>query len=389
MPSSLATLDALPSAVDFYAQYWNNRPFLVRGAIDPAIMDGLIAPDELAGLSMEDTVRARLVSRTDWACKFGPFAEEDFNTADDPPWSLLVQNVEQFHPATAALLRAFGFAPRWLMDDIMASFSTAGGTIGGHVDSYHVFLVQGQGTRRWTIGDEPVVDPRFIDGLDLKILHDPIDGNTVDVTSGDVLYVPPHFAHEGTTLDDALTFSVGFLGPKLSELYDAYAQHLAQDDAIDRRYEGQGLNADSAGFALSADAVETLRAHLGDALNTPAFAGWLATFFTGSTSEDEAHHSPRDAPLTLAAFAAALEAGAGLVKPAYAKFALVPTSGSAYRLGFNRETFDIAPDALDLILSLMKEEPITATDTPALRDHFDLLCRLYNDQALDLIDPVQ
>ena len=264
MPSSLATLDALPSAEDFYAQYWNKQPFLLRGAIDPAVMDGLIAPDELAGLSMEDTVRARMVSRTDWACKFGPFTEEDFKTADDPPWSLLVQNVEQFHPATAALLRAFDFAPRWLMDDVMASFSTAGGTIGGHVDSYHVFLVQGQGTRRWTIGYEPIVDARFVDGLDLKILRDPVDGNTVEVTSGDVLYVPPHFAHEGTTLDDALTFSVGFLGPKLSELYDAYAQHLAGDDALDCRYEGQRLRADSAGFALSADAVETLRAHLSE-----------------------------------------------------------------------------------------------------------------------------
>lgn len=387
MPSSLAILDALPSAVDFYAQYWNKRPFLVRDAIDPAVMAGLIAPDELAGLSMEDTVRARLVSRTDWACKFGPFAEDDFNTADDPPWSLLVQNVEQFHPATAALLRAFDFAPRWLMDDVMASFSTAGGTIGGHVDSYHVFLVQGQGTRRWTIGHEPVVDPQFIDGLDLKILRDPIDGNSVEVTSGDVLYVPPHFAHEGTTLDDALTFSVGFLGPKLSELYDAYAQHLAEDDALDLRYEGQGLRADSAGFALSAEAVETLRAHLDDALHTPAFARWLATVFTGSTSEDDAHHSPRDDTLTPAAFAAALQAGAVLVKPAHAKFALVPSTGSAYSLGFNRETFDIDPDALDVIMPLMKEEPVTARDTPALRDHLDLLCRLYNDQALDLIDP--
>ena len=83
MSSSLAILDALPSIVDFYAHYWNKRPFLVRDAIDPAVMAGLIAPDELAGLSMEDTVRARLVSRTDWACKFGPFAEDDFNTADD------------------------------------------------------------------------------------------------------------------------------------------------------------------------------------------------------------------------------------------------------------------------------------------------------------------
>jgi 50S ribosomal protein L16 3-hydroxylase len=206
MPKTLATLDTLPSNVDFYAHYWNKQPFFVQDGIDQAVMDVLITPDELAGLSMEDTARARMVSLKDWTCEFGPFTEEDFNTAERPPWSLLVQNVEQFHPDTAALLRAFNFAPRWLMDDIMASFSTKGGTIGGHVDSYHVFLVQGQGSRRWTISREPIIDKAYIDGLDLKILKDPFDGNTVEVTSGDILYIPPHFAHEGTTLDDALTF---------------------------------------------------------------------------------------------------------------------------------------------------------------------------------------
>ena len=390
MSSSLATLDALPPVVDFYAHYWNRRPFLVRDAIDRAVMDGLITPDELAGLSMEETARARMVSRKDWTCQFGPFTEEDFNTAGKPPWSLLVQNVEQFHPDTANLLRAFSFAPRWLMDDIMASFSTTGGTIGGHVDSYHVFLVQGQGARRWTIGREPVIDEEYIDGLDLKILKQPVDGDIVEVAAGDVLYIPPHFAHQGTTLDDALTFSVGFLGPKLSELYDAYGLHLAGREALDNRYAGEGLNADSAGFTLSADAVGTLREHLGQALNTPAFSEWLASFFTASANEATAPDSERDHTLGVAAFTEALRAGAGLIKPACVKFALVPSptpsSGITYSLGFNGKTFDIDDDALAVILSLMKEDAVTTKDTPALLDHRDLLCMLYDQQALDLID---
>lgn len=394
MSSSLAILNALPSIVDFYAHYWNKRPFLVRDAIDQAVMDGLITPDELAGLSMEETARARMVSRKDWTCQFGPFTEEDFNTAGKPPWSLLVQDVEQFHPDTANLLRAFNFAPRWLMDDIMASFSTKGGTIGGHIDSYHVFLVQGQGSRRWTIGREPVIDEEYIDGLELKILKDPVDGNIVEVTSGDILYIPPHFAHEGTTLDDALTFSVGFLGPKLSELYDSYGQHLAGHEALDHRYVGEGLSADSAGFILSSDAVETLRDHLSHALGTPAFSEWLASFFTGSTSEDTEQYSERDDTLSVAAFTEALQAGAGLIKPAYVKFALIPSSppapppssGGTYSLGFNRKTFDINEGALAVILSLMKEDAVTTNDTPALLDHLDLLCTLYNHQALEFIN---
>lgn len=402
MSTSLAILDALPPIGDFYTLYWNKRPFLVRDAIDRAVLDRLITPDELAGLSMDETIRSRMVSRPDsqedsrldtgqdWTCRFGPFTEDDFDTAGKPPWSLLVQNVEQFHPDTAALLRAFNFAPRWLMDDIMVSFSTKGGTIGGHVDSYHVFLVQGQGTRSWTVGREPIIDEAYIEGLDLKILKDPIDGDTIEVTSGDALYIPPHFAHEGVTLDDALTFSVGFLGPKLSELYGAYGQYLADQGALDNRYVGEGLGADSAGFALSPDAVAALRDHLARPLGTPAFADWLAVFFTGSTNEDFEPYSERDDALDPAAFAEALRAGGGLIKPAYVKFALTPSSpsssGATYSLGFDRETFAIDDAALAVILGLMKEQVVTAKDTPALLDHLDLLRTLYNHQALEFID---
>jgi 50S ribosomal protein L16 3-hydroxylase len=395
MSSSLVTLDAMPSIVDFYAQYWNKRPFLVRNAIDQTVMDRLITPDELAGLSMEETARARMISRQDWTCQFGPFTEEDFNTAGQPPWSLLVQNVEQFHPDTAKLLRAFNFAPRWLMDDVMVSFSSKGGGIGGHVDSYHVFLVQGQGSRRWNISREPVIDAEYIDGLDLKILKDPVDGNDVEVTSGAVLYIPPHFAHEGTTLDDALTFSVGFLGPKLSELYDDYSQYLADHDALDHRYTGDGLSADSSGFSLSTDAVDTLRDQLSNALRTPAFSEWLASFFTGPTGEDTEQYSERDDILSLSDFTEALQVGAGLIKPAYVKFALIPLPGTSsspsssegtYSLGFNRKIFEINGDVLAIILSLMKEDAVTTKGTPALLDHFDFLCTLYNHQALEFIN---
>jgi len=386
MSSSLATLDALPSAVDFYAHYWNKRPFLVRGAINQDLMDGLITPDELAGLSMEETAHSRMVVRENWACKFGPFTEEDFNTGGNPPWSLLVQNVEQFHPDTATLLRAFNVAPRWLMDDVMVSYSTAGGSIGGHIDSYHVFLVQGQGARSWTVGHEPIFDEVYIEGLDLKILKDPIDGDTVEVTSGDVLYIPPHFAHQGTTIDDALTFSVGFLGPKLSELYIAYAQHLAENDTLDHRYIGEGLNADSSGFNVSIDAVQALRDQLGQSLNTPAFSEWLAAFFTDPANEDMAHDSEREDSLSLEDFTLALQAGAGLIKPAYVKFALIPSTRNAYNLGVNGKTFPIIDDALAVVLNLMKEDAVSTNEMPGIHDHLDLLCALYNHEALEFID---
>jgi ribosomal protein L16 Arg81 hydroxylase len=47
----------------------------------------------------------------------------------------------------------------------MVSFFTKGGTIGGHVDSYHVFVVQGQGSRHWSIGrDCNIIGPQLASG---------------------------------------------------------------------------------------------------------------------------------------------------------------------------------------------------------------------------------
>jgi 50S ribosomal protein L16 3-hydroxylase len=176
MHNRLVILDAMPSATVFYGRYWNRHPFVVRGAVQEDAMAGLITADELAGLSMEEAAQSRMVTtagdRHDWSCSFGPFTEGDFKTAGDTDWTLLVENVEQFHPDTADLLRYFSFAPCWLMDDIMVSFSATGGSVGPHLDSYHVFLVQGQGKRRWKVGRQSIADEVYIEGLDLKVLKD-------------------------------------------------------------------------------------------------------------------------------------------------------------------------------------------------------------------------
>ncbi len=129
-----------------------------------------------------------------------------------------------------------------------------------------------------------------------------------------------------------------------------------------------------------------MRDHLGDALSTPAFSEWLATFFTGSTNDDIEPYSERDDMLSLAAFTEALQTGAGLIKPANVKFALTPSPEGIYSLGFDGETFDVNDATLDVILNLMKEDAVTTDDTPAMLDHLDLLCTLYNHQALEFVD---
>lgn len=396
MPHPIATLDAMPTATDFYGLYWNRQPFVVRSAIDEGTMADLISANELAALSMEETSRSRMVKSVGspidnpqgWSCRFGPFSEQDFDTAGNQDWSLLVQNVEQFHPETARLLHHFNIAPRWLMDDVMVSFSAPGGTVGPHIDSYHVFLVQGEGRRRWKVGHAPIANEVFIQGMELKVLETGFDGSDIEVSAGDVLYIPPRFGHEGSTLESALTFSVGFLGPKTSELFSAYSQHLSEREEHDERYVGNDLNANSAGFVMHGEAVDTIRSHLGDSLNSADFNQWLVEFFTESSHEDFGEYTERDDPLSPDALKKKLEQGASLHKPAYVKFALTSsdTSSSDIYLGFNSQSFTLDKSLLPLVQRLMDEQPVNITTHPVIGENPSILgfmLELYNHQALE------
>ena len=67
-------------------------------------------------------------------------------------WTLLVQGVNLHDDRADALLRRFAFLPYARLDDLMISYAAPGGGVGPHVDSYDVFLLQGEGRRRWRYG---------------------------------------------------------------------------------------------------------------------------------------------------------------------------------------------------------------------------------------------
>ncbi len=389
---SLKTLDQMPSVAEFYDIYWNKCPFVVKGAFADQVIDRLISANELVALSMEVEPRSRLVKTKgknhDWSCSFGPFKDDDFASIGNVDWCLLVQNVEQFHPDTAHLLTHFNFAPRWLMDDVMVSYSATGGSVGPHVDGYNVFLVQGQGKRHWTVSNAPITDEIYIEGLEIKILDCQVDGAEIEVTSGDVLYLPPNFAHKGTTIDPALTFSVGFLGPKMSEMFSAFAQYIGEKENLDTRYLGEGLSIESAGFEISHVAVNHLQSQLGDYLNSKLFTQWLVEFFTESSHHDLHIYNLREDQMDVASFDKELRLGSSLKKPEYVKFVITKFESGGFCLGFDSHSFTVSESVFPMIKTLMKEQPINLLTYPNMLDQLDtrkLVMELFNHNALEFI----
>jgi 50S ribosomal protein L16 3-hydroxylase len=238
MPRSPTPLGAL-SPRSFLARYWQRDALLVRQAI--AGFKGFAALPDLTRLAARDDVESRLVVRTGsrYELAHGPFRRADFKALPPRQWTLLVQGLNLHDDSADALLRAFAFIPYARLDDVMVSYAAPGGGVGPHFDSYDVFLLQGFGRRRWRYGRQ--ADLSLREGLPVKILRRFTPSNDAILAPGDMLYLPPSYAHDGVALDACTTYSIGFRAAAHNEMAQAFLDHLRDRVAIPGRYEDAGL----------------------------------------------------------------------------------------------------------------------------------------------------
>lgn len=227
----------------FVAEYWQKKPCLMRNAL--AGFESVISPEELAGLACEEDVHCRLVQQgdgaADWSLRYGPFEERDFLDLPESNYSLLVSECEKWMPELNDLLARFRFIPDWRLDDLMISYAPAGGSVGPHVDQYDVFLLQALGSRRWQYGETPATDAPTIPGLELAILQDFSPQQDVVLNPGDILYLPPGFAHHGVALGRCMTYSIGYRAPNAANALESFALESERLDIPVERYRDAEL----------------------------------------------------------------------------------------------------------------------------------------------------
>lgn len=222
------------SAEAFMRRHWQRKPLLVRQAL-PDVCPPL-SRAELFALVERDDVESRLIrregepGRESWQLRRGPMPRRALPATGKPGWTVLVQGLNLHVPAAEDLLNRFRFVPQARLDDLMVSWASDGGGVGPHFDSYDVFLIQVQGRRRWRIGRMP--DATLRPGLPLKIIDGFVPEQEWVLEAGDMLYLPPGWAHDGDAVGgDCMTCSVGFRSPGRSELARETLLRLA--DAID------------------------------------------------------------------------------------------------------------------------------------------------------------
>ncbi|WP_116364292.1 JmjC domain-containing protein [Parahaliea mediterranea] len=262
----------------FLREHWQRKPLLIRNAI--AGFAPPIDANELAGLAMEAEVESRIVEEAggQWRLYHGPFQAGDFDRSG--PWSLLVQAVDQYVPEVAALQQLASFVPQWRADDVMVSYASHGGSVGPHFDHYDVFLLQGEGQRRWRLGQQCDNRSPLLAGCDLRILTEFHSQQDYLLNPGDLLYVPPGLAHWGIAEGECTTFSIGFRAPSRGDLLarltdgilnDAPARELVADPARQA--------AERAGEISRADIEQARRQALSllEAAGDPSWLGELVT----------------------------------------------------------------------------------------------------------------
>ena len=233
----------------FMRRHWQKKPLLVRQAI-PGFTP-LLSRSELLKLAASDDVESRLIvqNKTDWRMSQGPFPPRSLPALSQPAWTLLVQGVDQHVEKAQELLQRFRFIPDARMDDLMISFATANGGVGAHFDSYDVFLLQASGSRRWKISQQK--DLTLQSDVPLKILQNFVPEEEFLLEAGDMLYLPPRYAHEGIAeaavghdgkAADCMTYSIGLRAPAKRELAAELLHRLAEFNEDDDDVHAENSN---------------------------------------------------------------------------------------------------------------------------------------------------
>ena len=219
----------------FMRRHWQKKPLLVRGAVPD--FKPLLSRPGLFKLAAQEGVESRLIvqDNASWRMTQGPFAPRSLPALNKAAWTLLVQGVDMHDHKAYELLQQFRFIPDARLDDLMISFATPGGGVGPHFDSYDVFLLQASGRRRWKISKQK--DLTLQPDVPLKILQNFVAEEEFVLEAGDMLYLPPRYAHEGIAeeavgtdgkLVDCMTCSIGFRAPAKPELAAELLHRLAE-----------------------------------------------------------------------------------------------------------------------------------------------------------------
>lgn len=243
---ALTHLNGLTPA-KFLRDYWQKKPLLIRNAFPD--FEAPLTQAEIIELAGREEAESRLITKPEgskgkWKMHQGPISKKLFGTVKKLAWTVLVQDTQHFSREAHQLLQQFSFIPHARIDDLMVSYAVKGGGVGPHFDSYDVFLLQGTGERRWQISAQR--DLSVAPDVTLKLLANFKPEQEWVLKTGDMLYLPPGYAHHGVAETDCVTWSIGFRAPGAAEISYDFLDFLRDELAPVGVYKDRDLSATEA-----------------------------------------------------------------------------------------------------------------------------------------------
>lgn len=395
----------------FLSEYWQKKPLLIRGLFKD-FKDPLSA-EELAGLACESLVESRLIEgnvtlgtkdagitettetiespaiTAKLSLTHGPIDESYFPTLPEHDWTVLVQAVDQWVPEVAQLRDCFNFLPSWRIEDVMISFAAPGGTVGPHFDYYDVFLLQGSGSRHWRLGERCTGETRCSNQAGLSLLPEFETLEDFDLQAGDVLYLPPRYAHWGTATDAGLCYSIGLRSPSLAEMLEGFSDALIARSSPMLRFEDPAPAIPDHPAEIRPATLDRAFASILDSVsNRDAFNRWFGCQVTQPRYPE--HVTGPDQDYSLAALQASLDRGATLLRHPASRFAKM-TPGNNVQLCFvDGACFELSDDEGDFVAKLT-DQSFDDLNTLFLQQQSgaacDLVLKLVNQGSLTLEAP--
>ena len=373
----------------FLEEYWQKKPLLIRGALPEYTSP--IDKETFMQIACEEDAEARLILEKDgdypWQLLYGPF-EEDFHDMPESHWTLLVQEVNRYVPEIAALIEHFRFIPSWRIDDVMVSFATEHGGVGAHIDNYDVFLLQAMGHRRWQIMNSPLEEELLVPDLDISMLQNFRPDEDWVLAPGDMLYLPPKFAHKGVALNDCMTFSVGFRAPSHNEILSGFLGYVAEQQDPKLRYSDPDLTIPKHPNEIDQQALEKVRRVIRAALQEEKLIEeWFGQFVTEPKRDVYAY--PLEDPLQAGEVMQFLQEGGALNRFPGASFAFIQEESGDTQLFVSGMTF-LFPAPIAGGVPLLCEAPTLSADSLSKylesETFVELVADLINEGFLEMAD---
>ena len=359
--------------ISFIKENWEKKPIVLRNIIPNA--EKIIAQDELIEMATDDYFISRLITqhKNEWTVTDGPFEKGELNQRSSDKWTLVNHNVNLYNEKIHKIQRSLEFLPAWLFDDGMTTLSTKGSSVGAHIDNYNVFIIQLSGSRKWQIQNNP--KKKFQEGLPVKILEEFEPDEEYILEPGDMIYIPPHVAHHGISLEDSLSLSMGFKSIEFEDLLKTMAVEILEEEK-DLPFFKTEFDKPTTEDSLIIDSknLNKIKKALIDQIENST---WVEDSLLKFASKSKGLFDEND-ELEFKEFEELFK-GNDLVLDEFCKFSVIKRDSKTLSLGINGSIFNINPKQYVLIKKMQQMLPQSAITHDQFGEISDLLFSFYLD----------